>query len=102
MPTQADIARRIRVFRILNPADDDTLLRAMAHDGHEFQDYWTKGKGLKRWVKAKHPWRKLRDLLAKHTANGVTDPDGLASKYFHVVHGFWPGEREGRNKTGPG
>jgi hypothetical protein len=81
-------------------AEDDELLRAMAVDGDEFQAYWTRGKGLARWSTKPHPWRTLRRLLRKHP--GIRDPEGLASHYFHVVFGIWPGERKGDNPVGPG
>lgn len=79
---------------------DDEMLRAMAADGDEFQAYWTRGKGLARWSTKPHPWRTLRRLLRKHP--GIRDAEGLASHYFHVVFGIWPGERKGDNPVGPG
>jgi len=78
---------------------DDEALRA-AIDGDELQAYWTRGKGLKRWSLNPHPWTRLRNLLRKHP--GVHDAEGLASHYFHVVFGFWPGHRKGSNPVGPG
>jgi hypothetical protein len=78
---------------------DDEILR-MAVDGDEFQAYWTRGKGLKRWATKLHPWQTLHRLLLKHP--GIRDAEGLASHYFHVVFGIWPGERKGQNPAGPG
>lgn len=71
-----------------------------AIDGDEFQAYWTRGKGLKRWSLNPHPWTKLRNLLRKHP--GVHDAEGLASHYFKTVFGIWPGDRKGSNPVGPG
>lgn len=80
--------------------DLDEIERAMAPDGDELEAYWTRGKGLARWRLHPHPWRRLRGLLRKHP--GIHDPEGLASHYFHVVFGYWPGERKGENAVGPG
>lgn len=87
------------VVRTTPEAEDDELMR-MAVDGDEFQAYWTRGKGLKRWSTHPHPWETLHRLLLKHP--GIRDAEGLASHYFHVVFGIWPGERKGNNPVGPG
>ena len=62
-----------------NPADRDP-----------FQHYWTKDpEGLRKWAKAEHPWETLRDHLAQHV-----NPDmakRLATKYYKIVFGFYPG-----------
>lgn len=69
--------------------------------GDQFERYWTADpEGLRRWRFHTHPWDTLRDLLREHP--GIRDPEGLASTYFRKVFGYWPGERAGENKTGPG
>jgi hypothetical protein len=75
----------------------------------EFEEYWTRGKGLARWLGRPHEWTTLRNLLRKHP--GIRDPEGLATKYFHKVKGFYPGADLHRvehgkpprgNRIGPG
>lgn len=91
----------------LDPAgDDDEILRALADlTDDEFEKYWTREEGLARWATHAHPWTTLRNLLRqiplKH-GRGPRDPEGLASHYFKVVFGIWPGERKGDNPVGPG
>lgn len=82
--------------------ESDEVLRAGPdpRDGHQFEVYWTKEEGLARWATKPHPWRTLRRLLRKHPE--IHDPEGLASHYFHIVFGMWPGERKGSNPVGPG
>lgn len=83
--------------------DDETPIPDAARaavDGDELQAYWTRGKGLARWSLSPHPWRKLRSLLRKHP--GIHDAEGLASHYFKIAFGIWPGERAGSNPVGPG
>lgn len=83
---------------VLTPATRSRILefefttRALGHDtpGHdEFETYWTRGEGLARWLGRPHEWTTLRNLLRKHPA--IHDPEGLATKYFHKVKGFYPG-----------
>lgn len=62
--------------------------------------YWTKGKGLAKWATNPHPWTTLRNLLMKYVPKNQAD--GLASEYFHIVFGIWPGERKGKNPVGRG
>jgi hypothetical protein len=75
----------------------------------EFLKYWTAGKGLKRWRFSPRPWTKLRNLLRKHPQ--IRDPEGLATHYFHIVFGYYPGSDLHRvahgkpprgNRIGPG
>lgn len=70
------------------------------NDGRAFRRYWTKGPGLARWKTSPHPWTTLVGLLTKHV--GPERAKGLASNYFHHVHGYWPGHRKGKNPVGPG
>jgi phage portal protein BeeE len=85
---------------------DNEILRALADlTDDEFEKYWTREEGLGRWATHAHPWTTLRNLLRqiplKH-GRGPRDPEGLASHYFKVVFGIWPGERKGSNPVGPG
>jgi hypothetical protein len=93
--THEDVRRRARVALILR-AD------VRPGDGSEasLEFYWTKGKGLARWITHPHPWTRLRNLLRKYV--GPKRADGLASHYFRLATGLWPGERFGENKVGPG
>jgi hypothetical protein len=99
---QAAVIARLGVDLDAEDEDDEELTRVLAAaiDGDEFQKYWTRGKGLGRWAAGLHPWTTLVRLLKKH--KGIRDPKGLASHYFHVVFGFWPGHRKGENPVGPG
>lgn len=106
---------RSRVFRLLSPApvvpDPDAVderewveildeMRAggvdldewgelRAVDGNALKRYWTVGKGLKRWRFHPHPWTRLRNLLTKHV--GLARAKRMASEWFHLVFGYWPG-----------
>lgn len=63
--------------------------------------YWTRGKGLAKWVRSAHPWTTLRRHLSKY----IHDPDKLdrtTSAWFHAATGMWSGERKGRNPLGRG
>lgn len=62
--------------------------------------YWTKGEGLPKWAFSPHPWTTLRDHLLKYMNQGMADRS--ASKWFHEVFGYWPGDRGGKNPVGPG
>jgi hypothetical protein len=68
--------------------------------GEQLKSYWTKGKGLAKWINHPHPWTALRDHLAKYMSPERADE--TASQWFHDVMGFWPGERKGSNPVGPG
>lgn len=74
--------------------DNADELRALALGDDEFEAYWTRGKGLRRWRFSAHPWTTLRNLLRqirlKH-GRGPRDPEGLATTYFHKVFGYYPG-----------
>lgn len=80
--------------------DEEVHRASSALDGDDLEAYWTRGEGLARWSTHPHPWRRLRGLLRKHPR--IRDPEGLASHYFHIVFGIWPGERKGSNPVGPG
>lgn len=77
---------------------DDELIRAM--DDNALKHYWTTGEGLKRWRGHPHPWTRLRNLLRKHVGPGRAER--MASEWFRLVFGYWPGHRKGENPVGPG
>lgn len=106
-PGEPTEEQRVHAAAVLAEVDEDGPdeppghVAAAAADGiDEFELYWTRGKGLGRWAASLHPWTTLVRLLKKH--KGIRDPKGLASHYFHVVFGFWPGHRKGDNPVGPG
>lgn len=51
--------------------------------------YWTKGKGLAKWVGSPHPWTTLKDHLAKYV--GEERAKRMANEWFHEVFGYYPG-----------
>jgi phage head maturation protease len=56
--------------------------------GHALWEYWTRGKGLARWIKAEHKWTTLRRLLL---SEGVPahQVDGLTTNIIeHVLPGY--------------
>ncbi len=59
--------------------------------GHdELHHYWTRGKGLAKWLGHLHEWTALYHHLLKYAPN----PEAAkrwASAWFHEVKGFWPG-----------
>lgn len=89
-------------------ADAPEELRAKG-DGNSLKTYWTKGKGLAKWAKSRHPWTALYHHLAKHL-----DPERakrVAAQWFHSVFHVWPGSDRHRvamgykprgKKIGPG
>lgn len=73
-----------------NPGGDNALKR-----------YWTKDpRGLAKWVSKPHPWTALKNELREHV--GEERAKRIAAQWFREVFGFWPGERGGKNPTGPG
>lgn len=67
--------------------------RLAGHDvtpGHDqLHHYWTRGKGLAKWVKSPHPWTTLKNHLQKYV--GPERAKRMAAQWFHEVFGFWPG-----------
>lgn len=66
----------------------------------ELKKYWVRGPGLARWSTSPHPWTTLVNLLTKHV--GRRRAERMASAWFKLVFGIWPGERKGSNPVGPG
>lgn len=64
--------------------------------------WWTKGKGLAKWLKSPHPWTALYHHLLKHMKGNVELAKRTASQWFHDATGMWPGERKGKNPVGRG
>jgi hypothetical protein len=66
---------------------------AAGHDvtpGHdELHHYWTKGKGLARWIGSPTPWTTLVALLSEHVPPEKARV--FASKWLHEVTGLWAG-----------
>lgn len=63
--------------------------------------WWTRGKGLKEWIDKPHPWTALYHGLLRY----IKDPakaKRTAARWFKDATGIWPGERKGKNPTGPG
>ena len=69
--------------------------------GHDnLHHYWTKGKGLARWVESLTPWTTLVALLTPKV--GLAKARVFASKWHKEVLGIWVGEKAGKNPLGPG
>jgi hypothetical protein len=86
-----------------NPITKSARAVATGNEGNaaRLKRYWTKGKGLAKWIKSAHPWTTLRRHLAKY----IKDPgklDRTTSAWFHAATGMWSGERKGKNPVGPG
>lgn len=83
---------------------DEVLLSRAAdlHPGGErLKHYWTRDpEGLAKWATHPHPWTALRNHLVKFV--GPERADRIASQWFKIVFGIWPGERKGDNPVGPG
>lgn len=72
-----------------------------AGSARRLKRYWTRGKGLAKWIRSAHPWTTLRRHLGKY----IHDPDKLdrtTSQWFHAATGMWSGERKGKNPLGRG
>ena len=68
---------------------------------NQLKHYWTRDpRGLAKWATKPHPWTALYRELVKHV--GSARAKRIASEWFHEVFGIWPGERKGKNPTGPG
>lgn len=85
--------------------DAEKSARAVA-TGHEgdaerLHEYWTRGKGLARWISSPHPWTKLFHLLLPHIKN-VEKAKRTASQWYHDATGHWVGESKGKNPIGRG
>lgn len=80
--------RRIRAALIeradLNPGPGD----------NNFRNYWVFGKGRAKW----NTWRELVAHLVKHVP--VTKAKRIASQWFHLRFGFWPGDDRNRVRQG--
>jgi hypothetical protein len=50
--------------------------------------YWTRGKGLAKWVDHVHPWTALRDHLAKFM--DLDEANRTATVWMHEVTGTYP------------
>lgn len=72
--------------------------------GEDLERYWTEGEGLALWATNPHPWATLRDLLLEKPEIAAKPgfAERLASTYFKLVFGYWPGHRKGRDPHGPG
>jgi hypothetical protein len=66
----------------------------------ELNQYWTVGEGRAKWAGSAKPYTTLLTLLTKYMPKRKAE--GLAASYFHIVFGYWPGDRKGTNPTGPG
>lgn len=70
--------------------------------GDNLKRYWTKDpKGLAKWASKPHPFTALRNHLVKHLGSEER-ANRVAAEWFHEVFKMWPGERKGKNPTGPG
>ena len=68
--------------------------------GDNLRNYWTRGEGLAKWATTAHPYTNLVEHLTKFL--GPERAKRVAAQWFHDVFGIWPGERAGKNPTGPG
>ena len=69
-------------------------------DAERLKRWWAFGPGRQKWANSPTPYRTLRALLRQYVSARVAD--GLAANIFKLAFGYWPGERGGENKTGPG
>ena len=98
--------------RVLRPMEAEALTAAKrgperwpaGTPGDEFEEYWTRGPGLSRWVGSAHPFTTLVNLLKEHLKVAAKPgfAERLAATYFKKVKGYWPSERQGTNPVGPG
>jgi DNA topoisomerase IB len=88
------------LFGVAACADDsgETIVVAMvsaAGNPDALHDYWTKGKGLAKWIGKKHRWTALYRHLRKYIKNPEY-AKRTASEWFHEVLGYWPGSKKNR------
>jgi hypothetical protein len=87
---QAAVIARLGVDLDVEDEDDEELTRVMAAlDHNQLKTYWTKGKGLARWIGSPHPWTTLYRLLRRHV--GSARAKRMASEWLHEVTGLWSG-----------
>lgn len=53
------------------------------HDGEAFHRYWVYGEGLAKWAGSPHPWRALRNHLAKYLSGH--ELDATTSKWHNEI-----------------
>lgn len=87
--TEVDEATLDALNRAEGPHEDDEILRALSGNRYKLRSYWTQGKGLKRWIKSRHPWTTLYRLLRRHV--GSARAKRLASAWLHRVTGLYAG-----------
>lgn len=56
--------------------------------------YWTTGEGLAKWAKSNHPWTTLVRHLEKFLNPELAKR--TATRWFHDVFGFYPGDDRNR------
>lgn len=102
MVTQADLARRVRVWLITHPEVTRALSTQSVEtggallprdgrpgSGERLKRYWLT-EGLHRWATKKHPWTTLRRLLLEKTKNpGLATR--LATELVHAHFKLYPG-----------
>jgi hypothetical protein len=68
MVTQADLARRVRVWLITHPEVTRADLNPGDGNAENLKRYWLT-EGLHRWATKRHPFTTLRRLLLEKTKN---------------------------------
>jgi len=74
------------------PPDEDTPpepVYAAEFDRERLHHYWTRGKGLAKWIGSPHPWTTLYHHLRKYV--GSERAKRMAAEWVHEVTGLWPG-----------
>lgn len=85
--TELDEARLDELDRAEGPDPDHEIVRAA--DREALHHYWTRGKGLAKWAKSRHPWTTLYRHLRKYV--GSFRAKRMAAEWVHEVEGLWPG-----------
>lgn len=87
LATELDEAILDELERAEGPDEDEEILRAF--DRERLHHWWTRGKGLAKWAKSRHPFTTLYRHLRKYV--GSLRAKRMAAQWVHEVEGLWPG-----------
>lgn len=87
---------RCALIPVLDDLGKSARSVATGHD--QLHHYWTRGEGLAKWADAPHPFRALREHLAKFPPfrDNLDYLNRTVAQWYHDVFHRWPGEKHGK------
>lgn len=89
VPVPAEVIARLGVDLDADDDGEEERILAAEFDRERLHHYWTRGKGLAKWIGSPHPWTTLYHHLRKYV--GSERAKRMASEWLHEVTGLWPG-----------